>query len=48
METPRMFLESVDFAELRSRYEPYLVQARRVRFTLRQAGEEVEYQLETR
>ena len=48
METLRMFLESMDFAELRSRYEPYLVQARRVRFTLRQAGEEVEYQLETR
>jgi hypothetical protein len=46
METLRLFLESTDFGELRSRYEPYLVQGKRVRFTLRQAEDKAEYQLE--
>jgi hypothetical protein len=46
LETLRMFLESTDFSELRSRYEPHLVQGKRVRFTLRQAADETEYQME--
>ena len=46
LETLRMFLESTDFSELRSRYEPYLVEGKRVRFTLRQAADKAEYQLE--
>jgi hypothetical protein len=46
LETLRMFLESTDFSELRSRYEPHLVQGKRVRFTLRQAADEAEYQME--
>ena len=46
LETLRMFLESTDFSELRSRYEPYLVEGKRVRFTLRRAADKAEYQLE--
>jgi hypothetical protein len=46
LETLRMFLESTDFGELRSRYEPYLVEGKRVRFTLRRAADEAEYRLE--
>jgi hypothetical protein len=46
LETLRMFLESTDFRELRSRYEPYLVEGKHVRFTLRQAANKAEYQLE--
>ena len=46
LETLRMFLEATDFRELRSRYEPYLVEGKRVRFTLRQAADKAEYQLE--
>ena len=48
METLRIFLEETDFSALRSRYEPYLVEGKRVRFTLRRAAEETEYQLEIR
>jgi len=48
LETLRMFLESTDFSELRSRYEPSLVEGKRVRFTLRQAADKTEYQLEIR
>lgn len=48
LETLRIFLESTDFSELRSRYEPYLVQGKRVRFTLRQAADKAEYQMEVR
>jgi hypothetical protein len=48
LETLRMFLESTDFSELRSRYEPYLVQGKRVRFTLRQAAGKAECQMEIR
>jgi hypothetical protein len=46
LETLRVFLESTDFSELRGRYEPYLVEGRRVRFTLRQAADKAEYQME--
>jgi hypothetical protein len=46
LETLRMFLESTDFGELRSRYEPHLVEGRRVRFKLRQAADKPEYRLE--
>ena len=45
LETLRLFLESTDFRELRSRYEPYLVEGKRVRFTLRQAAAKAEYQM---
>ena len=48
LETLRMFLEATDFRELRSRYEPHLVEGKRVRFTLRQAADEAEYELEIR
>jgi hypothetical protein len=48
METLRLFLEATNFRELRSRYEPDLVAGRRVRFTLRRAGEKAEYRMETR
>ena len=44
----RPYRESTDFSELRSRYEAYLVEGRRVRFTLRQAADKAEYQLEVR
>jgi hypothetical protein len=46
LETLRIFLESTDFSKLRSRYEPYLVQGKRVRFTLRQAADKAECQME--
>ena len=46
LETLRIFLESTDFSELRSRYEPHLVEGKCVRFTLRRAADKVEYQLE--
>lgn len=46
LETLRIFLESTDFGALRSRYEPYLVEGRRVRFTLRQAADKAEYRME--
>ena len=46
LETLRLFLEATDFRELRSRYEPYLVQGKHVRFTLRQAADKAECQME--
>lgn len=46
LETLRIFLESTDFSELRSRYEPYLVQGKRVRFRLRQAAGQAECRME--
>ena len=48
LETLRLFLESTDFRELRSRYEPYLIEGKRVRFTLRWAADKTEYQMEVR
>ena len=42
----RMFLESTDFRKLRSEYEPYLVEGKRVRFTLRLMGDSTEYHME--
>lgn len=48
LETLRMFLESTDFGELRSRYEPHLVAGKRVRFTLRQVADRAEYRIEVR
>jgi len=47
-ETLRIFLESTDFATLRSQYEPHLAQGRRVRFTLRLAGNRTEYRMVVR
>ena len=46
LETLRMFLESTDFSELRSSYEPHLAEGKRVRFTLRQAEGKAEYRME--
>ena len=48
LETLRIFLESTDFRELRSRYEPYLIEGKRVRFILRRAADRTEYQMEVR
>jgi hypothetical protein len=48
LETLRIFLESTDFGELRSRYEPHLVEGRRVRFTLRLAADKTEYHMEVK
>jgi hypothetical protein len=48
LETLRIFLESTDFSELRGRYEPYLVEGKRVRFTLRRAADKAEYRMEVR
>jgi hypothetical protein len=46
LETLRIFLESTNFSELRSRYEPFLVQGKRVRFTLRQTADKAEYRIQ--
>jgi hypothetical protein len=46
VDTLRIFLESTDFAKLRSQYEPYLAEGKRVRFTLRPAGDRIEYRME--
>jgi hypothetical protein len=43
LRTLRLFLESTDFGGLRGRYEPHLVEGRRIRFTLRPAGDKTEY-----
>jgi len=48
LETLRLFLESTDFRVLRSRYEPFLVEGKRVRFTLRRAGDKTEYQMDVK
>jgi hypothetical protein len=48
LETLRIFLESTDFRELRSRYEPRLVEGKHVRFTLWQAAGKTEYRMEVK
>jgi hypothetical protein len=48
LETLRIFLESTDFGGLRRRYEPFLVEGKRVRFTVRRTGEKAEVQMEVR
>ncbi len=40
------FLESTDFGRLRSEYEPYLVDGKQVRFTLRSMADDIEYRYE--
>ena len=42
----RMFLESTDFRKLRSEYEPYLAEGKKVRFTLRLMGDRTAYHME--
>ena len=46
VEILRSFLESTDFVKLRRQYEPYLVEGKRVRFTLRAAIVATEYVIE--
>lgn len=46
MEILRSFLEMTNFAELRSRYEPYLVEGRSVTFKLCSAEGQTEYEFE--
>ncbi|MBT4511933.1 MAG: hypothetical protein HOC20_06975 [Chloroflexi bacterium] len=46
LEMLRAFLESTDFPKLRGEYEPYLVEGKRVRFTLSPMADDVEYRFE--
>lgn len=46
LETLKGFLESTDFNELRSQYEPYLVEGKRVSFTIQLIAEKTEYRME--
>ncbi len=43
VEMLRMFLESTDAIKLRNEYEPYLIEGKNVKFTLRPAGDRTEY-----
>jgi len=43
IELLRKFLESVDFNKLRSEYEPYLVEGKRIQFTLTSSSNDIEY-----
>ena len=44
----RMFLESTDFKRLRSEYEPYLAEGKRIKFTLRLIADRTEYNMKIR
>ena len=44
----RMFLESTDFNRLRNEYEAYLVEGKRVKFTLRLMADRTEYNMTIR
>ena len=46
LEVLRCFLESTDFVTLRKKYEPYLVDGKKVRFKLRAAAGKTEYVIE--
>ena len=43
VELLRVFLENTDFNKLRSEYEPYLVEGKRVRFLLRYISDNPDY-----
>lgn len=42
----RIFLESTNFRELRSEYEPFLIKGKKVRFTLRPGTGKTDYPVE--
>ncbi len=46
LETLKVFLESTDFSRLRSEYEPYLIEGKRVIFRLCAGKGETEYRME--
>ncbi len=46
IELLRRFLERTDFGRLRSEYEPYLIDGKQIRFTLRSMADEIEYRFE--
>lgn len=46
LEILKMFLESTDFNKLRSEYEPYLVQGKKVTFTLCTQADNTKYRME--
>ncbi|MCP4610033.1 MAG: hypothetical protein GY845_15100 [Planctomycetes bacterium] len=46
LEMLRTFLESTDFGRLRGEYEPYMVDGKRVRFTLRPMANDIEYRFD--
>ena len=46
LEILKVFLESTDFSRLRSEYEPYLIEGKRVTFRLCQGKGETEYRME--
>jgi len=48
LEVLRLFLESTDFGALRSRYEKYLEEGKKVRFRIHSAKGEVHYKLTVR
>ena len=48
LEMLKVFLESTDFSQLRSEYEPYLVEGKKVKFILRSMADKIEYQMEVR
>lgn len=46
LESLRLFLEFTDFPDLRGKYERYLVQGRRVRFTIQSKRNRADYKFE--
>ncbi len=44
----RMFLETTDFKKLRSKYEPYLMKGKKVKFALRLVTGKTEYSVKIR
>ncbi len=46
VEMLRQFLEETDFNKLRSKYEPYLVEEKRIRFTIGPMADETGYSFE--
>jgi hypothetical protein len=44
LELLRLFLESTDFGDLRSRYERYLTDGKSVKFVIYPSGEKVSYE----
>lgn len=45
LEVLRLFLESTDFSYLRSQYEKYLTEGKRIRFKIHSRDEKVSYEL---
>ncbi|NQT73689.1 MAG: hypothetical protein HQ553_13115 [Chloroflexi bacterium] len=46
LEILKLFLESTDFNKLRTEYEPYLVQGKKVTFTLCTQADNTKYRME--